>query len=297
MTATLTKQTTLTFNTFLDLIEIAPSDVKLMRHADKDGAITSPYRLWLESKGTKEKNSAFILYQSLQTDKNSLDRPYVASFVVTPDGETVFVGLYENKGSKGRATQGTLCPVSGLDMSDDHNHYELIETSLLQDWAGRVVIDWGKGTRAWLQNADNDSPKAIILIRESFQDEQFPSVDLFDWPVNELHSMPESWKMILKHYQGIYLLVCQDTGKQYVGSATGKEGFYQRWQAYQNGGHGGNDKMKSHQTSGYRVKIIQAFPVSDRLELGNDKTIEKIENRWMDKLGTRKYGLNTAWES
>lgn len=55
--------------------------------------------------------------------------------------------------------------------------------------------------------------------------------------------------------------------------------------------------MKSHQTSGYRVKIIQAFPTSDTLELGNDKTIEKIENRWMDKLGARKYGLNTAWES
>lgn len=229
MSITLTKTATLTFNTLLELTGISPNQVKLMRHADKDGMVTSPYHLWIQAKGSKQQDSDFMLYQSLQTDRHTLDRQYVASFIVTPDGETIFEGLYENKRSQGRAPKETLCPVSGIDVSGDHDLYKLIEISQLNEWVGRIVIDWGKGTRAWLQNADNDSPKRILQIREFFQHEQFPGVDLFDWPVNDLNTIPESWKSILKHHQGVYLLVCQDTGKQYVGSATGKEGFYQRW--------------------------------------------------------------------
>lgn len=49
---------------------------------------------------------------------------------------------------------------------------------------------------------------------------------------------------MLSGVAGIYLIVDNKTGMQYVGSAYGKEGILGRWKNYSLNGHGGNKKLE-----------------------------------------------------
>jgi len=45
---------------------------------------------------------------------------------------------------------------------------------------------------------------------------------------------------VFKAVRGVYLLVCKETGKQYVGSAQGEETLWGRFIAFATTGRGGN---------------------------------------------------------
>ena len=78
-----------------------------------------------------------------------------------------------------------------------------------------------------------------------------------------------------------------DNGDQYIGSATGDEGFIGRWSSYFSNGHGGNILLKKHMHKNYKVSILEV--VSDDMSIGE---IISRENFWKEKLGTRAHGLN-----
>src|SRR5216683_1772895 len=85
---------------------------------------------------------------------------------------------------------------------------------------------------------------------------------------------------ILRHVRGVYLLVRRDTGEQYVGSASGADGFYGRWCNYTDG-HGRNFAMKELNSP------ATAFDVSILEVVGSEATPEHIierEGPWKDKL-------------
>ncbi|WP_369123980.1 GIY-YIG nuclease family protein [Bifidobacterium adolescentis] len=42
----------------------------------------------------------------------------------------------------------------------------------------------------------------------------------------------------------MYVITNTDNGKLYVGSATGRNGIYQRWKNYIDNGHGGNTELR-----------------------------------------------------
>jgi len=93
---------------------------------------------------------------------------------------------------------------------------------------------------------------------------------------------------VLRNARGIYLLVRRKTGEQYVGSASGSDGFYGRWLTYQDG-HGGNLGMRqlAVAASEYDVNILEVA--------ASNATVDEIyarENIWKTKLGTRVVGLN-----
>ena len=91
----------------------------------------------------------------------------------------------------------------------------------------------------------------------------------------------------LKSSRGIYLLTCPKTKEQYVGSASGVEGFWGRWQDYIHTGHGGNVKLKSRQNSDYQVSILEVAGSS-----ATTNEILTMESRWQSKLQSREMGLN-----
>lgn len=101
------------------------------------------------------------------------------------------------------------------------------------------------------------------------------------------------WQAALKSIYGIYLIVDKESGKQYVGSAYGKEGILQRWTKYVKTGHGDNKKMidllkeDPYRYKSFQFSILQVLPSN----LTNDEVIE-VENKYKDKLLTRKFGLN-----
>jgi hypothetical protein len=72
-----------------------------------------------------------------------------------------------------------------------------------------------------------------------------------------------------------------------VGSAYGGGGFWSRWEDYYRTGHGGNEKMKLADESDYQVSILEIASLSLSIE-----EIINMEERWKDKLLTRRFGLN-----
>jgi hypothetical protein len=91
----------------------------------------------------------------------------------------------------------------------------------------------------------------------------------------------------LQSAKGIYLLTYPRTKEQYVGSATGESGFWQRWQDYARSGHGENVALKSRDLSDYQVSVLEVAGTANTAD-----DILKMETRWKRKLQSREMGLN-----
>jgi hypothetical protein len=281
---------TLTFNLLLRNAGIDPKNVYLVRHKDTriaKGVLrtrgSSPYQLWLTQR------DKFEAYQQLQGEECFRKREWIASFVVTPRDETLFAGIYRKYGCGKLPVQLRECPVSGVTVGDGtHVYYDLTPDDRLSELKGRLTIAWGDGFRAWIQNADSkdSGDKNILEIRKTEQEPAFPGYREFREDIAGIQAIWLSWQSHLMKCKGIYLLTCKDHGEQYVGKADGEDGFWGRLNQYAVTGHGGNEGMKPHKTSGYMVTILEALatPVPGELD--------QIERLWKRKLGSREWGLN-----
>lgn len=269
----------ITFNALLREQGIDPSAVKLVRHQDtRAGGRSTPYEVWRAGDGGLE------LYQSIQKRPVLDGVPYVASFVGTPLNETLFVGLYEVETRK-RAPRGIVDPVSGRVCTGLH-FYPMWLSDRLKDCAGRLLIEWGSGYRAWVQRAHQQNKRVLELRREAI-DPPFPGFLKFRERLSLLSGVPQSWRQVLSAVSGVYLLTCVRTGARYVGSADGETGFWGRWEAYVVSGHGGNRRMIEVPKSDYQVTILEVASSSTE----RDELIA-MENLWKAKLLTREFGLN-----
>jgi hypothetical protein len=267
----------LQFNTLLREAHIDPASVKLARHQDNRFSLT-PFSIWQANDGRFER------YQSTQRREVFSGCDMIASFVVTPFDETLFVGIYE-VGSVGTIPGGTEDPIAGP-IVGDHFLYQLTLSSKLADYGARIVIDWGTGFRSWVQRAAKQD-KPVLEIRRKASEERFPGFTSFRRELNSLASVPPDWRTILSAVKGVYLLVDLKNGKQYVGSAQGSEGFWTRWEQYVSSGHGGNRRMMDVPNSEYQVTILEVASSS-----ASDEDILRSEHEWKEKLMSRKFGLN-----
>jgi hypothetical protein len=265
------------FNSVLAQHNLRPEDVVLLRHQDHRDARGTPYEMWRDNRAT------FESYQSAQSpgNKAKLARaPLWASFVVDPSGVTLFAGLYSVK------YLGKLQEDRGNDKAGEAEDYELVRDHRFADLEGRLVIEWGAGTRAWIQRADSQN-KNIVELRSAFKEEEFPGYLNFVKSLSGVLGVPKTWAALLKNAKGVYLLTCPKTKEQYVGSAAGEEGFWQRWMEYVPNGHGNNVALKSKEPSDYRVSILELAGSN-----ANVDDILKMETRWKQKLQSREMGLN-----
>jgi TPR repeat protein/serine/threonine protein kinase len=149
------------FNSFLRAAGLAPSDVRLIRHADGRAEKGRwPYDLWHKNR------PQFEWYQSTQGfDKRArLTAPYWAVFLGTPDGKTMFVGLYSVR-YQGLLKQATPKPHrDGVDEAGSCDVYDLTRQDALSQYIGKLFIEWGSGALAWIQYADKNE-KPITEIR------------------------------------------------------------------------------------------------------------------------------------
>lgn len=274
---------TIGFNTLLKEAGLNLGDVRLLRHKDKRASKgRSPYELW------RDNRRQFELYQSTQSFENrrKLSAPYWASFVVSPSDATMFVGLYSVK-YQGVIKQDRPMPhMDGIDKAGSCDTYDLKLEKALSDLIGRLIIDWGAGERAWIQRADRQN-KQVDELRREFKEPEFPGFLNFIEPLSKIEKLPKSWITALQSTKGVYLLTCPKTKEQYVGSATGESGFWQRWQDYVQNGHGDDVALKSRDASDYQVSILEVAGTA----LTADDII-KMEVRWKLKLQSREMGLN-----
>ncbi len=100
------------------------------------------------------------------------------------------------------------------------------------------------------------------------------------------------WVAGLKAVGAIYLIVNSLTGEQYVGSATGEGGLWQRWSNYAKTRHGGNLRLADAcQQPGcpeaFTFSVLETFSKS----LTTEEAV-RLESFFKAKLGTRAFGLN-----
>jgi hypothetical protein len=124
-------------------------------------------------------------------------------------------------------------------------YYSLTKTKLLAECEGKLFIEWNNPI-SWAQWAKQDRP--VVEIRPQREERHFPGFMEFPATTFEaLDALSDSWKTALRAARGIYVLVCTKSGmhtkagKLYVGSFSGSDGFWGRWQAYLQTGHGDNE--------------------------------------------------------
>lgn len=274
------------FNSLLLEGNLQLDQVRLLRHKDKSSAHErTPYELWRQ-----EDQSAFDMYQSTQhpSRRAQLTAARIwASFIATPDGRTLFAGLYRsklqgiNKVPIKHPNKGGYIEIGTCDV------YDVQLDERLSDLRGKLFVEWGTGTRQWVQRADRQN-KLVSELRTQFSEPDFPGYLNFIKPLSQIESsLPLSWVSSLKQVQGIYLLTCPKTKELYVGSATGSEGFWGRWCQYVANNHGGNVVLKSREYSDYQVSILEIAGSA-----ATTHEILQMESRWKQKLQSRAMGFN-----
>lgn len=271
------------FNTLLAQEDIAPIDVRLLRHQDTRAARgRTPYELW------RDERPAFEIYQEGQTrdNRSRLRAKYWASFVATPNGETLLAGFYGCSYIGLNDAERIWPHTDGRDLIGACDVYRLILDERISVFSGRLVIEWGVAKRTWIQRADNQN-KAIVQINKAFREAEFPGFTRFISPLSKVEGLPAAWIAALSSSRGIYLLTCPKTREQYVGSAMGAGGLHGRWLEYVRNGHGGNVGLKRRDPSDYQVSILEVAGSS-----ATDEEIIAMEVLWKRKLQSLEMGLN-----
>lgn len=265
------------FSTVLRDAGIDPKTVHVVRHHDANAPrLRTPYALW------RNDRTALELYQRIQKKKAVFNRPLLASFVVTPQSETLFIGLYAMRG-RGIAPEDMLDPLHGYSVAGMYL-YDLAPDPRLSEFAGKLIIDWRQGFLSWVQRAERDKP--VLELRRDVIEPPFPGYLGFVRKLSEISSLPLSWAERLQEARGIYLVTCPREREHYVGSARGAEGFFGRWRQHSMF-EGDAVAFRSREPSDYQVSILEVAGSA----MG-DADILAAEQLWMRKLQSTAMGLN-----
>ena len=77
-----------------------------------------------------------------------------------------------------------------------------------------------------------------------------------------------------------------EDGGQYVGSASGRDGFFERLESYARDGHGGNVLLRRKRGRDYRFTVLETVGTG-----AGEQEILGLEGP-KQKLGSRAHGLN-----
>jgi hypothetical protein len=255
---------------------------------------------WLAS----ERPSVYNAYQSThgpRTEAAMAKADYVASFIGHHPGRAVFVGLYQNTGSR-PVTQAQcradpdydalftygMSPWEVAGPAQTVLRFELLPLDMLKERAGRLVIGWPKPELAWYRWADRNSFPILAIVEDSLFSPPMPAWQEIVISWRELQVLPQAWRAALAHWRGIYLIYDCIDGKKYVGSACGSENIYGRWLNYAGSGHGGNKLLLMRDPVGFQFSILQRVSP----DLPADEVIA-IEASWKSRLHTyHPDGLN-----
>lgn len=171
-----------------------------------------------------------------------------------------------------------------------NSYFDLERVDLLEAYEDKLIIDWGKSTLSWHQNGTNEKPIVALLpdkkkVFTGFEDLILTYSELKEIIENRI--VYEAWHTALSSVNAIYLIVDKSTGKQYVGSAYGKNGLLGRWSEYVKNGHGGNKRMKellkadAERYYQFQFSILQILPKN----ITEGETI-RLESLYKKKLQT-----------
>jgi len=179
---------------------------------------------------------------------------------------------------------------------DDLYFYKLEDSNLLESYKNRLVIEWGKSTVSWVQSSIEKEvteiyPKGFVSLFPGWD-----KVHLSHKELTEIISNPngnKDWYEYLSRHSGVYVIFDSSTGNQYVGSASGGNGIWSRWEGYVRTGHNGNKGLKALAKDNpdfantFTYSLHHVFP-----KTVSKKDVLYYESLLKNKLGSRAFGLN-----
>ncbi len=263
--------------------------IKFVRHKDQRQEV-DVHELY--------RHNLLDIYQSYQSDP-IFECDYIVSFLGLGGTQALFIGIYRVNGKK--TAPKVPVTVSYNDkffiVSDGGDIlYDLEPVSGFEDLKDRVVIDWGKAALAWDQWLTD---KAVIKIIPEGYINSFPGyleVQIRHDELVKIIDNPEAhkdWHDKLSSVAGVYIILDTKTGKQYVGSAYGREGILGRWKEYAHQPSGGNKQLEELLASepGYEKYFLYSILHTLSINLNKDEVIQ-FEVLFKRKLGARAFGLN-----
>jgi len=211
------------------------------------------------------------------------DCDYIVSFIGIEQRRSIFLGVFKINGSKTR---------------NGKYYYDLEAVPEFANLVDRLIIDWGNNARIWHQWYHTQT-KAVIEILPKGYIGNFPGLLDFVLNFDELKTLvnhPDAnyeWRYYLSAVNGIYMILDDQTGNQYIGSAYGQHGIWQRWCNYAANGTGGNKELINlHRNNPYyhyhfKFSVLQSLPSNI-----TQHEITTVESLYKKKLGSRAHGLN-----
>jgi len=154
---------------------------KLVRHQEQGIDVEALYRA-----------GQFEIYQSYQSRPVFANCEQIISFLGGAGTHAVFVGVYRMNGVDGpeprKLPKGFLFP--DLNVSN-HYAYALTRDERFEDLRDRLVIDWGLGTRSWVQKFKPNG-KAVVEVLPKGYVREFPGFLDFVLRFDELRAIVQN---------------------------------------------------------------------------------------------------------
>jgi len=279
----------LTLHSLLELYGLDPKTVKLVRHTDKE--IKNVMDVFKNNRGKLE------AYQSFQGKPVFKGATHIAVFASSTSTSAVFIGIWDivDFVPQPKLTLELHAIIDNYGFNKENGYkdnwhetvswYDMKFNSTMNELSARLVIEWGKSAISWVQSVD----KEILEIKPVNYIGDFISYDKVQLNYEELKQIVEkpnsnfTWVSALKSVKGVYLI--RDTvGKGlYVGSASGKDGFMQRWSSYARNGNGGNIGLMGLDCNNFVFSILEIVSATF-----SEADILYREDCWKVKLGARE---------
>jgi hypothetical protein len=255
------------------------ANVKLVRHRNTSGTIDI-HDLY------RNHRPAFLDYQRQQGNRVFDKCDFIVACLGESGSQSRFVGVFQ---------------VFGIEReTESHVYYDLREMPGFEDLKERVIFDWGKAAISWHQWLRPNELRSVLEVQPKPFSQPFTDYLDFTLSFAELKQLVASqsprdeWSRMLSAAAGVYLILDQSSGKQYIGSASGTEGIWGRWKNYvTTQGHSGNVELirllaaDAHHGRHFQFTILMTLPKTmTRTE------VIKREYLFMKKLGSRAHGLN-----
>jgi hypothetical protein len=238
------------------------------------------------------------LYQSYQGKPRFDNADVIVSFYGLTGTRSCLFGVFKvirrRPGSEGPIPPD--CPWVNEWREKCPHYYDLERLPGYEALERRLVINWSS-PRNWCQNPSN--MPIIELLPDGRRLPVFDDYLEFRLSHHELKELfrhadaHRDWWSALQAVAGVYLILAEKTGDQYVGSAYGATGIWGRWEQYAKTGHGGNKLLAeliardSDYPEQFSFSLLQILPKTFTWD-----EVIKRERLYKQKLGTRATGLN-----
>ena len=227
-------------------------------------------------------------WQERQNQKN-FECSQILSLIYLGAGHWLFAGVYQVLDVKA----GNIHNPNGFE-------YKTKEVAGLEHLTGRAIVAFDKKFRQSYLRGDKwtDSLLVTSIREERMTIGEFPGFNSVLLSFQQLRTVVReshaTWKAALGNVSGVYVITETTTGKQYVGSAYGGVGIWQRWTAYAKTGHGGNVELKSllaakgeDHAEKLQFALLEVCDINS-----SDEYIIGRECHWKSALRTIGFGLN-----